>query len=235
LAEAIKLEISVETAERAAAAERGGADRIELCSELEVGGLTPSRELMQAVRASVKIPVFVMIRPRAGDFVYSATEFATMRGSIGDAKNAKMNGVVLGILTTTGAVDAARTKELVEVARPLPVTFHRAFDEAGDQVAALEEVIRTGATRILTSGGKPSAVEGAETIAAMVERARGRTRILAGARITARNVAEIVRRTGVGEVHAGLSSVIGHSTATREFEGAVRELAEALRSVALDQ
>src|SRR5215472_4878922 len=123
------LEISVDGVEKAAAAERGGADRIELCADLSVGGLTPSRELLHAVRDKVNIPIYSMIRPRAGDFVYSDAEFAGMERSIAVATECGMDGVVLGVLKKSRRIDIVRTRRLVDLARPLPVTFHRAFDE----------------------------------------------------------------------------------------------------------
>jgi copper homeostasis protein len=227
----VLLEISVETAERATAAEKGGADRIELCSSLAVGGLTPARRLMEAVRAAARVPVFAMIRPRAGNFIYSAEEFATMIASIKLANRLQLDGIVLGILTPERRVDMDRTRELVQAAGGLEVTFHRAIDQAADLLEAAETIAKTGVTRILTSGGKPSAVEGAETILAMVERGRGRIGIVAGAGITARNAPEIVRRTGVAELHSGLSSTISYSAGTKEFEAAVSELSKAVNAV----
>jgi len=224
----VLLEISVETVERAAGAERGGADRIELCNALTVGGLTPGRELMKAVRAAVRVPVFAMIRPRAGDFVYSREEFAAMRESIALARDMGMGGVVLGILRRDGRVDVERTRELVEEASEIEVTFHRAIDEAAKLLEAVDAIAETGAARILTSGGKGSALDGAGTIAAMVERARGRIGIVPGAGITAGNVAEIVRRTGVGEVHAALSTVVELRASPERFEEEVRRLAASL-------
>ena len=225
------LEISVESVERAAAAERGGADRIELCAELAVGGLTPSEELMRAVRACVKLPIFAMVRSRAGDFVYSREEFAAMRASIELAKRLEMEGVVLGLLTANGLVDVARTRELVELAKPLPVTFHRAFDECANQVAALEDVIHTDAGRVLTSGGAASAPAGAEMLAKLVAAAGERITILPGAGIHAGNIAEVARSTGAREFHSGLSSVLARSADVRQFEKEVGRLVETLRGV----
>jgi len=222
----ILLEISVESLERAVAAERGGADRIELCSDLAVGGLTPSRELMQGVRAAGKIPVLAMIRPRAGDFVYSDEEMESMRPAIALAREMRMDGVVLGILTEKRQVDVARTCKLVEAARGMEVTFHMAVDETHNLLEAVEGVIQTGASRILTSGGRPSALDGADQIAQMVAQASGRIGILPGAGITRANVEEIVRRTGVREVHAGLSSVVSRNARAAEFEEEVKKLAE---------
>jgi len=222
------LEISVESPERAAAAERGGAGRIDLCSELSVGGLTPSPDLMRAVRANVTIPVFAMIRPRAGDFVYSNAEFVIMKESIALAREMRMDGVVLGLLTGDRRVDLPRTGHLVEAAHGMEATFHRAVDDTADLLKAVEAVAQTGATRILTSGGAPTALEGAETIAAMVARACGRVAILPGGGIHARNVSEIVSRTGVREVHAALSSVLDWNAAAKQFEEGVRNLASSL-------
>src|ERR1700676_4026804 len=150
------------------AAARGGARRIELCAELGVGGLTPGEELMRRARELVRVPIFAMIRPRAGDFVYSAGEFEWMRADIELARRAGMDGIVLGILTRERSVDVKRTRELAKFTRPLPVTFHRAFDEVADLDAGLEDVIETGAARVLTSGGAVAAPEGSETLARLV-------------------------------------------------------------------
>jgi len=141
------LEISIEALESALAAERGGADRIELCGDLSLGGVTPGADLMRTTRAQVRIPIFSMVRPRAGDFVYSTAEFAEMKRSVVGAKEAGMDGVVLGVLTKEHRVDVERTRELTELARPLPVTYHRAFDEIADLDQALEDVIQSGAKR----------------------------------------------------------------------------------------
>jgi copper homeostasis protein len=226
-----RLEISVESVEAAVAAERGGADRIELCSELAVGGLTPSAKLMTGTRANVQIPVFAMIRPRAGDFVYSAEELAAMRGSVEVAKTSGMNGVVLGVLTPERRVDAQRTRELVELARGMEVTFHRAFDECADQMASLEDVIQTGAERVLTSGGAVSAAAGAKTIAKLVAGARERIIILPGAGINAGNIAEVARVTAAQEFHSGLSSVLARGAAGEQFQAAVTRLAKELHKI----
>jgi copper homeostasis protein len=226
------LEISVETLEGAMAAERGGADRIELCAELAVGGTTPSAGLMVETRANVAIPIFAMIRPRAGNFVYSDEEFAVMRASIKLAKQLQMEGVVLGILTAERRVDVERTRELMEFARGREVTFHRAVDETADLQAALEDVVQTGATRILTSGGKRAALEGAGVITEMISRSRGRVTILPGAGINAENAAEVLRKTGASEIHSGLSSALPYGSHDyKKFEAEVRKLAEQLRAV----
>ena len=223
------LEISVDMVDKAVAAKRGGADRIELCTELSVGGLTPPRELLHAVRKKVRIPIFPMIRPRPGNFVYSAAEFAEMKCSIAVAKEACMNGVVFGLLQEDRKVDVRRTRELVELAQPLPVTFHRAFDESADLDEALEDVIRAGAARILTSGAAKGAPEGAATIAELVAAARDRILIVPGAGISAANITEVKQQTGAREFHSGLSSVLPYSTRDfAAFESEVRKLAAEL-------
>jgi len=224
------LEITVDTLDRALAAERGGADRIELCSDLSNGGLTPGIELMRLTREQVRLPIFAMIRPRTGDFVYSGAEFAQMQRDIAAASEVGVDGVVLGILTGDGRVDVERTRELVEQARPLPVTFHRAFDTSTDLRKSLEDVIRTGAVRILTSGGAANALEGRRQLAELVRRARGRITIVSGSGITAANADLIAKQTGAREFHAGLSSiVIGADRNGSRFEAEVRQLRERLR------
>ena len=223
------LEISVQTVAAARAAERGGADRVELCDNLSVGGLTPSKELIRQARARVRIPIFVMIRLRAGDFVYSDAELAQMKRSIGDAKESGMNGMVLGVLTKERHVDVARTRELVELARPLPTTFHRAFDECADLPQGLEDVIRAGAARILTSGGTAGAREGASVLAGLVNAAGDRILIVPGAGINASNIAQVVEQTGAQEFHSGLGSTLPYGSRDyKKFEAEVRNLAQVL-------
>jgi len=226
------LEISVETLEAATAAERGGADRIELCADLHLGGTTPGVDLVRAVRAQVHIPIFSMVRPRAGDFVYSGAEFSEMRRSITEAKESGMDGVVLGIWKER-RVDLERTRELVELAKPLPVTYHRAFDEAIDLRQALEDVIEAGAKRILTSGGAKSALEGSAVLSELIEAARERIVIVPGAGISAANIAEVARRTKAREFHSGLSAALPYgSHEYRRFEEEVRKLTKKIRRLA---
>jgi copper homeostasis protein len=222
------VEISVESVERAVAAERGGASRLELCGSLEVGGVTPSVELMRETRARVRLPIFAMVRPRGGDFVYSEEEFEEMRRSIEVARAERTDGIVLGLLRRDGRVDVERTAELVRAAGPLPVTFHRAFDESAELFGALEDVIASGATRLLTSGGSGTAPEAVTRIAELARRAGGRIVVMPGSGITARNVAEIAWITGTRELHAGLSSVVGRDAEVGMFEREVRRLVGAL-------
>jgi len=226
------LEISVETLEVALAAERGGADRIELCGDLSLGGVTPGADLLRAARVQVPIPIFSMVRPREGDFVYSSAEFAEMKRAISAAKEFGMNGIALGILTKEGRVDLQRTRELVELARPLPVTYHRAFDEAADLHQALEDVIQSDAKRILTSGGANSALEGAAVLAELIEGAGERIVIVPGAGISGANIVEVARRTRAREFHSGLSAALPYgSNEYKKFEEEVRKLAEQIARI----
>ncbi|HLZ11238.1 MAG TPA: copper homeostasis protein CutC [Candidatus Acidoferrum sp.] len=219
------LEISVESLSSAIAAERGGAHRIELCEYLAVGGVTPSADLMRKTRAAVKLPIFAMIRPRDENFVYSASELSQMRRDIELAKSCKMDGIVLGILHNDNTIDVEQTLALVKIASPLPVTFHRAFDETPHLHAALEAVIQTGATRILTSGGKRTAADGAAALADLVALAASRIIILPGGGINAANFAHIIRITRAHEFHSGLGTTLpyGHSSESA-FSSAVHEL-----------
>jgi len=226
------LEISVESLESAQAAEHGGADRVEFCGNLSIGGVTPSTDLLRTVRAKLRIPIFSMVRPRAGDFVYSTAEFEEMKRAIAAAKESGMDGVVLGILTKEQRVDLKRTRELTELARPLPVTYHRAFDEIADLHQALEDVIQSGAKRILTSGGAKSALEGAAVLAELIKAAGERIVIVPGAGIGAANIRQIAQRTKAREFHSGLSSALPYGSRDyKKFEAEVRKLAEQLARI----
>jgi copper homeostasis protein len=218
-------EIAVESTGAGLAAARGGADRIELCADLRSRGVTPSRKLMVEARTAIHLPIHVMIRPRAGDFVYTGEEFAEMQRSIVLAHELKMDGVVLGILRTDGTVDVQCTRELVGMCGSMQVTFHRAFDECGDLFNALEDVIATGASRILTSGGAKSAVEGIDTLRGLIQRAGDRIVILPGGGIQPANFAQIRSALVATEYHSGLGSVLEYGSSDfSAFELAVRSM-----------
>jgi copper homeostasis protein len=211
MSERVLIEVCVDSVASAIAAERGGAQRVELCSDLLEGGITPSLGLLQVVRSRVSIAVHPIIRPRPGDFCYSEDEFECMRRDIEIAKSEGADGVVIGILQPNGNVDIQRTRELVELAKPLSVTFHRAFDMSADLLQALEDVCAAGANRILTSGGEQSCLQGLPTIAGLVKSSRGRISIMAGGRIGISDAATIIEQTRVAEIHVGLATPVDTS------------------------
>ncbi|GAB3987532.1 copper homeostasis protein CutC [Spirosoma daeguense] len=186
-------------------AQQAGAGRIELCGGISEGGITPSAGLIQLVRQLVSIPFYVMIRPRGGDFLYTDTELAVMRADIEMAKSLGADGVVLGLLLPDGTVDEVQTKSLIELAHPLPVTFHRAFDMTRDPAEALEAVIRTGAVRILTSGQQQNVDLGLETLRQLAHQAQNRIEIMAGAGVNAGNAPALIS-AGVHALHTSGSS-----------------------------
>jgi copper homeostasis protein len=198
----IIVEAAVETVDAAVACERAGADRLELCVDLANGGMTPSLDLIDAVRKATALSVQVMVRPRTGNFVYADSEIARMTRDIELIIACKPSGIVTGVISADRQVDAPSVKRLIAAANTLPITFHRAFDRLANPVDALDELVELGVTRVLTSGGASSASEGVDGLAALVERARGRIEILAGGGVRAHNVSEIIARTGVREVHA---------------------------------
>lgn len=240
----MNLEICVDSVESAIAAAKGGAKRIELCSALSEGGITPSSGLISAVRAAVDIDVFVIIRPRGGDFVYSEQDLEVMRHDIADVKTRRVDGVVMGVLTGKGTVDVVQMRKLIAVARPMQVTFHRAFDVCEDLERALEDVIACGADRILTSGGKADAMRGAARIAQLRKKAGDRIGIMAGGGIRASNVKMLALKTGVTEVHSSLSkhaeeaaemgSTEDGSRSYRVFEHDVRAFKAATDAIGMD-
>ena len=197
----VLVEACVETVDGARAAEAGGAGRIELCAGLIEGGTTPSASAIAHARQRVAIPLFVIVRPRAGDFVYSDDDLAVIRHDIAGAKSASAYGVVIGVLTSAGRVDRTIVRELVDLARPLYVTFHHAFDVTPDLPDSLEELMEAGVDRVLTSGGTPTAAEGTATLASLVRQAGDRIMVMAGGGITDASAARIVRETGVREIH----------------------------------
>jgi copper homeostasis protein len=197
----MRVEICVDSAAGAFAAEKGGADRVELCDNLLEGGTTPSAGCIRVARRGLKIGLQVIIRPRGGDFLFTPEEFEVMREDIQSAKNLGADGVVVGCLTAEGDIDQARTAELAALARPMNVTFHRAFDMCRDARQGLEDLVRLGIDRVLTSGQEATCIEGLEMLAELHRQAAGRIIIMPGGGITPRNVQRIVAGTGVSEVH----------------------------------
>ncbi|GGD99293.1 copper homeostasis protein CutC [Aureimonas endophytica] len=197
----VLLEICVDSPEGLATAVAAGADRVELCSSLDLGGLTPSPGLI-ALAAAAPVPVYAMIRPRVGDFSFSPPEIDAMRAEIAAVRAAGLAGVVLGASRPDRSLDAALLARLCEEAAGLGRTLHRAFDLVPDPFAALDLAIELGFERILTSGGAPNALAGAEVLAALRQRAAGRISIMPGSGVRPETVAEILRRTGAHEIHA---------------------------------
>jgi copper homeostasis protein len=197
----MRVEICVDSVAGAFAAQRGGADRVELCDNLLEGGTTPSAGCIKVARKGLKIGLQVIIRPRGGDFLYTDDEMSVMREDVLTAKELGADGVVIGCLTAAGDIDMARTRELINLARPMNVTFHRAFDMCRDPRRALEEIIDLGADRILTSGQEASCLEGMELIAELHRLARGRIIIMPGGGLTPANIGRVAAATGVTEMH----------------------------------
>jgi copper homeostasis protein len=199
----VQVEICVGDVESAIAAEIGGADRVELCDNLAVGGTTPSAGAIEEATTRLKIPVHVLIRPRGGDFCYSECERSVMRRDIELVKRIGAAGVVIGVLNRDSTIDCPLMAELFERARPLSITFHKAIDQTPDLEESLETLIDLGVDRILTSGGRPTALEGLETLTRLVDRAAGRIAIMAGGRLTLETLPTIIQKAGVREVHLG--------------------------------
>lgn len=231
------LEIAANSVASALAAQAGGAGRVELCSALELGGLTPSYATIAMARERLRIPLYVLIRPRAGDFLYDDDECEAMRRDIETCVALGCDGVVLGVLDADGDVDMERCYGLVAAAGRLGVTFHRAFDLVRDPRRALDDVIALGCERVLTSGGQASAMDGAALIRELIARARGRIRIMPGAGVTEHNIAVLAVATGAHEIHASakrqLSSGMRHrpSSLTDMQGGELRSDVEQVRAL----
>lgn len=204
----LTVEICVDSIEGALAAQKGGAQRVELCDNLLEGGTTPSAGMIALTRRQITIDLNVIIRPRGGDFCYSALEFEAMKYDVTLAKQLGANGVVIGLLNPDGAIDKTRTAELIALAHPLNVTFHRAFDMAVEPQQALEELIDLGIDRVLTSGQESSALEGIDLITTLVQQAGDRIIIMPGGGINERNIGKIVAHSGVKEIHLSARSTV---------------------------
>ena len=199
--EGITMEVCCYNLESAVYAKAAGADRIELCANRYQGGTTPSYGMLEVVRQNVDLPIFAMIRPRGGDFLYSKEELEVMFHDIQMAKELKMEGVVMGVLRKNGQVDIEVMERLVEVARPMEVTFHRAFDLTPDPMKSLKDIMSLSVDRILTSGHRSSAFEGVEVIRSLVEMSQGKLSVMPGAGISEENLAQILEQTGAKEFH----------------------------------
>lgn len=182
-------------------AQLGGASRIELCENLEAGGLTPAKEIIRHAVRLLQIPVHVLIRPREENFCNTEKEFSMMKESVSACKRLQAHGVVFGILNRNLSIDEARCAELIALSRPLTVTFHRAFDVVKEPLHALETLWQLGFDRVLTSGQQANALKGADLIRQLVDNAAGRISILAGGGVTEENIAALVKTTGTHEFH----------------------------------
>lgn len=196
-----KLEISADSVHSALEAQHAGASRVELCADLAEGGITPGYGMIVSARKNLDIVLNVLIRPRPGDFLYSDIEFDIMSMDIGLCKKCGVDGIVTGILRSDGSIDAERTAWLVRLAHPMSVTFHRAFDMCADAEKGLEEIIRSGAGRLLTSGQKVTAAEGTITLSSLVKQAGERIIIMPGSGVNEVNIAAIAKETGAREFH----------------------------------
>ena len=202
----VSLEIAAGSLASALAAQEGGADRVELCGSLAEGGITPSYGTLAMVRERVRIPVYVLIRPRGGDFLYDDAEFETMYRDVETCVRVGVDGVVIGALSADGHVDP-RCRELVRIAGKLGATFHRAIDASADLSRSLEDSIGLGCERVLTSGGCANALAGAQVIANLVDQSRDRIVIMAGAGIRSANLIDIATRTNAHEFHGSARAV----------------------------
>jgi copper homeostasis protein len=202
----MKLEVVVYNIESALKAQEGGADRIELCDNPAEGGTTPSFGTIEVVRGNVSLDVFVMIRPRGGDFCYTSWEFYCMKRDIWQCQKLSVDGVVFGMLTPEGRIDKKRCKELIDKCRPLKVTCHRAFDMTRDPFEALEDCIEVGFDRILTAGQQAQASKGAELIGELIHKANGRIAIMPGSGVNENTVEHILSVSKAKEIHFSATS-----------------------------
>jgi copper homeostasis protein len=225
----VTLEIAVFSVQSALDAIQAGAHRIELCENPNEGGTTPSYGSLQVMSKQQTVPVFPIIRPRGGDFLYTDMEFQIMKQDVIVAKELGFKGVVIGLLNSDGRIDKIRTAELVSLAKPMQVTFHRAFDRCVDPIQGLEDIIETGCYRILTSGQVPNVANALPLIKQLVDQANGRIIIMPGSGVRANNINEILMQTGVVEIH---SSARKNNPSKMEFN--VTSMNENLQSTGVD-
>jgi copper homeostasis protein len=209
----MKVEVVVYNYESAVIAEKCGATRVELCANEGAGGTSPSIALLEKIKSSLSIPVFVMVRPREGDFTYSELEMELILREISLFKQAGADGIVCAALTSDAQIDVPVVKQMVAAASPLPFTFHRAFDHVKDPFVALEQLVDCGCARILTSGQEPSVFEGKDLVKQLIETANGRIGILPGAGVNSKNIKEIVDFTGCSEIHLSAKKMMQRQVA----------------------
>ncbi len=222
-----QIEICCGSIQSAANAKAGGAVRVELCQGLVEGGTTPSPATIDFAVKELGLKVFVLIRPRGGDFCYNELEIKTMEEDVAFCKKAGATGIVVGFLHPDGTIDTELTRRFVELSAPLPVTFHRAFDECKEPLKALEQIIDCGCKRILTSGCQPTAMEGADMLQQLVKQANGRISILAGSGVTPENAVSLKQKTGAPEIH-GSCKMTRPDGAWETDEEAVKSLLQRL-------
>ena len=225
----ILLEICAQSYVSAMIAQAANADRIELCAALEVGGLTPSLSMLLAVRRDVTIPICVLVRPRAGDFVYTKEEFEIIKNDVVWCRDNGMDGVVVGCLDEQNELDALKMKALARLAYPMDVVCHKAFDRTPTASLSLSKLIDWGYDRVLTSGGAKNVVEGQAVLKALVEQADGRIEILAGGSVRADNVLELVKSTGVTQVHSSANRFYDHKNCSETDVEEVRRIVKRLK------
>ena len=200
----ISLEVCANSVNSAVSAEKGGARRIELCDNITEGGITPSHGAIMSARRKMSVDLYVIIRPRGGDFLYDDTEYCIMKYNVELCKSAGADGIVTGILNSDGSVDVKRTELLVRLAYPMKVTFHRAFDMSRDPFKALDDIISIGCSRVLTSGQKEKAVQGEKLISELIQYAGNKISVMPGSGINEKNIERLVKRTGAREYHVSL-------------------------------
>ncbi|RZK02677.1 MAG: copper homeostasis protein CutC [Flavobacterium sp.] len=212
------LEVCANGYESALNAQIGGAKRVEFCDNLAEGGTTPSYGQLALAKKNLTIELWPIIRPRGGDFLYSDIEFNLMKEDIKFCKSLNCSGVVIGILKANGSIDKERCAELIELAKPLPVAFHRAFDMSNDMEKALEDLIDLGIVRVLSSGGANSAIDGTEKLSKLIKQVNGRIAVMPGAGINERNIAKLISETGATEFHASAKSFVVSKMTFRNTE-----------------
>ncbi len=217
----IKLEIAVFSVEAALAAIEAGADRIEFCENPQEGGTTPSFGSLSTLISLTSKPVFPIIRPRGGDFLYTKNEFNAMRSDVLMARKLDYPGIVIGLLNQDGSIDVERTKRLVDIASPMEVTFHRAFDRCKEPLKALEDIFATGCKRILTSGQVPNAADATPLLKKLVEQAGDRIIIMPGSGVRSNNIKEIIQATGAKEIHSSARKM--HASQMHYFKSTMQE------------